>query len=109
MWYNRLKPTSLFQTFSECEIPFSLLCHYFSEIFCTFHVAQMLLDSFQPFLKFNQSLTLEIHVSLRLSDGRFVFVLPCAYFSNKINYCSHLYRTHSLFFRLLSLLWDYGW
>ena len=29
--------------------------------------------------------------------------------SNKIKYCSLSYRTPSLSFRLLSLLWDYGW
>ena len=61
MWYDRPKPVKLFlRLFQSVTYFLSLLCHYFSELFCTFHVAKMLLVSFQLCLKFNQSLALQI-------------------------------------------------
>ena len=67
-------------TFSKFEILFSFLCRYFSIIFCTFHVAQIFLDSYQLFLNLTKVWFYNLHVLLRLSESRIDFVLPCASF-----------------------------
>ena len=72
MWYN----ITLFQTFSKFKILFSILCHYFSGIFCTFQ--KILLDSWQLFFEFNQSLTLEIaFVAKNLRRGICFCIIMC--------------------------------
>ena len=79
VWWVRTSKT-LSQTFSKCDIFFSLSCHYFFKK----NILKNLLHKyywipFNYFFKFNQSLAPQIACkSLRLSEGRFVFHWPCA-------------------------------
>ena len=75
MWYDGSELAKLFSRLFQSVTYFSafhviiFLKKYFKKF-----VAQILLDSFNYFLKFNQSLAPQIACkSLRLSEARFVF------------------------------------
>ena len=88
-WWVRTSKT-LPQTFSKWDIPFSLF-------FCVIILRNILL---------HKSFTNSMYIvkTFRRQVCLFDLVLSL---SNKIKYCSLLYRTPSLSFRLLSFLWDY--
>ena len=85
-WVRTSKTLS--QTFSKCDTPFSLLCQYLWNI--------LLHKCFRN--------SMCIVKTFRRQVCLFYFMLSL---SNKIKYSSLLYRTPSLSFRLLSLLWDW--
>ena len=70
MWYDGSKPAKHSLGLFKSVRYFSAFCVIILvSIFCTFHVAQMLLESFQLFLNLTKVYLYELHVSLRISEG----------------------------------------